>query len=139
MEIVIDASVAVKWFIEEPGTAAAKEHLGSEARLVAPDLVVAEVCNALWARVRRGWIEEMQARVAVDLVARCYEELVPAASLRERAFAMALELGQPVYDCFYLALAERRRTQLVTADSRLLTRLKGSPFLRLMQPLAVAP
>ena len=52
---------------------------------------------------------------------------------------MALELGHPVYDCFYLALAERRRTQLVTADSRLLTRLKGSPFLRLMQPLAVAP
>ena len=139
MEIVIDASVAVKWFIEESGTAAAREHLGSEARLVAPDLVVAEVCNALWARVRRGWIEEMQARVAVDLVARCYEELVPAASLRERAFAMALELGHPVYDCFYLALAERRRTQLVTADSRLLTRLKGSPFLRPMQPLALAP
>jgi predicted nucleic acid-binding protein len=139
MEIVIDASVAVKWFIEEPGTAAAKEHLGSEVRLVAPDLVVSEVCNALWARVCRGGIEEMQARVAVDLVARCYEELVPAASLRERAFAMALELGHPVYDCFYLALAERRRTQLVTADSRLLTRLKGSPFLRLMQPLAVAP
>jgi predicted nucleic acid-binding protein len=77
--------------------------------------------------------------VAVDLVARCYEELVPAASLRERAFAMALELGHPVYDCFYLALAERRRTQLVTADSRLLARLKDSPFLRLMQPLAVAP
>ncbi len=84
----------------------------------------------------RGGIDKAQALMAVELVPRHFEELTPAAGLRERAFAMALELGHPFYDCFYLAFAERRRTQLVTADGRLLTRLQGSPLLALTQPLA---
>jgi predicted nucleic acid-binding protein len=136
MEIVVDASVAVKWFVEEPGTSAARDQLTAGPRLIAPDLVIAEVCNALWSRVRGGGIDKAQALTAVDLVARYFEELTPAAGLRERAFAMALELGHPVYDCFYLALAESRGTQLVTADGRLLARLQGSPLLALAQPLA---
>ena len=135
MEVVVDASVAVKWFVDEPGTSAARDRLTAGAHLIAPDLVIAEVCNALWNRVCRGGIEEAQARMAVDLVARYFEELTPAASLRERAFAMAVELVHPIYDCFYLALAESRRTQVITADGRLLARLQGSPLLALTQPL----
>ena len=138
MERVIDASVAVKWFVEEPGTSAARDQLAAGARLVAPDLVIAEVCNALWARVCRGGIEKAQARMAVDLVPRYFEELTPTAGLRERAFEIALELGHPIYDCFYLALAESRRTQVVTADGRLLMRLRGTPLLALTQPLTFA-
>ena len=139
MEVVVDASVAVKWFVEEPGTPAARDRLAGHVRLVAPDLVVVEVCNALWRRVRAGGIDEAQARAAIDLVARYYEELVPAAGLSERAFAIALELGHPVYDCFYLALAEKRGTQVLTADGRLLVRLQGSPFQPLTRLLATVP
>ncbi len=41
---------------------------------------------------------------------------------------MAVDLRHPVYDCFYLALAEAEEAPLVTADRRLLTRLTGTPW-----------
>ena len=74
--------------------------------------------------------------MAVDLVARYFEELTPAAGLRVRTSALARELGHFLYGRFHLALAGSRGTQLVTADGRLLARLQGSPLLALTQPLA---
>jgi len=49
--------------------------------------------------------------------------------------ALALELDHPVYDCFYLALAELERNSMVTADQRLLARLSGSKLAPLAEPL----
>jgi predicted nucleic acid-binding protein len=54
MSIVVDASVALKWFLPEPDSAKAEELLGSHDILVAPTLIVSEVCNAVWKRLRRG-------------------------------------------------------------------------------------
>ena len=45
---------------------------------------------------------------------------VPLDDLREPALEMAIELRHPIYDCFYLALAQRQRCALVTADRRFL-------------------
>jgi predicted nucleic acid-binding protein len=49
-------------------------------------------------------------------------------SLAGRALEIAAELRHPAYDCFYLALAQERRAQLVTADRRLISRLAGTPW-----------
>jgi predicted nucleic acid-binding protein len=49
--------------------------------------------------------------------------------------AIALDLDHPVYDCFYLALAEIEQNAMVTADQRLLTRLSGSKLAALAEPL----
>ena len=48
------------------------------------------------------------AILAVREVAKAFEELVPTSVLKDRALAIAMELRHPAYNCFYLALAERR-------------------------------
>ncbi len=48
MTLVVDASVAFKWFAQEDGTDRALVLLEREEPIVAPDLIVAEICNAAW-------------------------------------------------------------------------------------------
>jgi predicted nucleic acid-binding protein len=55
--------------------------------------------------------------------------------LKDRALAIAIELRHPAYDCFYLALAERNTSPLVTADDRLIRRCADTPFEKLVQSL----
>jgi predicted nucleic acid-binding protein len=54
--------------------------------------------------------------------------LRPTAPLAARALELAFALDHPVYDCFYLALAEAEQVGLVTADGRLESRLRGSSW-----------
>jgi predicted nucleic acid-binding protein len=54
LTLVIDASVALKWFIDEDGSDRAAALLDGKELLIAPDLIVAEVCNAGWKAVRAG-------------------------------------------------------------------------------------
>ena len=75
------------------------------------------------------------AAAAVREIVKAFEELVPVSALRDRALAIAVELRHPAYDCFYLALAERSASYLVTADERLIRRCTDTPFQRLVQPL----
>lgn len=49
-----------------------------------------------------------------------FERLVPLGDLAGRATEIAIELNHPIYDCFYLALAERERAPIVSADAKLL-------------------
>jgi predicted nucleic acid-binding protein len=119
VSLVVDASVAVRWFVEAPGSSAAATLLEGDEILLAPDLVVSEVVNVAWKLVRAGEISrEHGARIAVA-IGHSFTRLVPAPQLAERAFALAVELDHPVYDCLYLALAEREGCRLVTADRRL--------------------
>ena len=65
MTLVIDASIAAKWFVEEPGRAQALEVLDETDRQ-APDLVVAEVANVIWKKVLRI---EMLLRLGTERMA----------------------------------------------------------------------
>ena len=56
MTLVVDASVACKWFVAESGSDAAAALLAGDQMLLAPDLIVPEVCNAAWSKLRRGEI-----------------------------------------------------------------------------------
>jgi predicted nucleic acid-binding protein len=128
MSLVVDASVAVQWFVRAPGRERANGIVRSGEALIAPDIVIAEMANAAW---RGTTFHDMSRETATDMVreaTRFFSELVPSASLKNRAFAIALELRHPVYDCFYLALAELRNLTFVTADARLLRRCANSTF-----------
>jgi predicted nucleic acid-binding protein len=103
--------------------------------LEAPDLIVAETANVLWRYVRRGVIPAREAAATAGRLARYFARLHPPDGLAQRAVEIAAALDHPAYDCFYLALAERRRLQLVTADKRLLARIAGSVFAPLARPL----
>ncbi len=130
MTLVVDASVACKWLVEEVGSAEAAKLLAGNEGLIAPDLVIPEVCNALWRKSRAGQIAAAVARELVDGIAGFFDALVPSAGLAARSFAIAETLDHPVYDCFYLALAEHADAPLVTADTRLLKRLAGTTWAR---------
>ncbi len=124
MTLVVDASVAAKWVLDEPGGERALA-LRSEDGLIAPSLVVAEVGNAIWKAARRDAIARANAIAAVESALLPFEALIPDEELRVRAFTLAFDLKHPIYDCFYLALAERERCPLITADSRLIAVAKA--------------
>ena len=128
MTLVVDASVAIKWSIEEPDSAEAERLLRLGRALIAPDLVVVEACNVAWKKLRRGQITSAQAAGLVAEVADFFDNLVAAKFLAPRALAIAESLGHPVYDCFYLALAEQAWAPMVTADARFLQRLQGTAW-----------
>lgn len=128
MTIVVDASVACKWFVLEPGSVEAEGLLVMNRAVVAPDLVVPEVCNALWRKSAAGEVSATQLSAAIDDMAGFFDELVPTMALAARATAMASAVGHPVYDCFYVALAERLGCQVVTADKELIKRLSRTDW-----------
>ena len=119
MTFVVDASVAIKWFVQENLHEAAKDLLENGEDFQAPDLIVAEVANVAWKKARRGEIMETQATAIVSALRGYIPNLQPSAALADRAMAMALELDHPVYDCLYLACAEFTGKPLITADRRL--------------------
>lgn len=133
MILVVDASVATKWFFAESGHRAARALAREENVLIAPDLIVAEVCNTAWKKVARGEASVGQARELVIELPKVFRELVSCAALAPRALDLALELGHPAYDCFYVALAELADAQFATADGGLARKIlkQGFPRARL--------
>ena len=128
MECVVDASVAIKWFLPEPLSDKAalllRDSLHAGARLTAPDLFIPEVGNALWKRaVLLKDIEEQEARKMFSDLLRLHLTLVPSFTIAERAYELAVQERHPVYDTLYLALAIRRHCQFVTADQGLYQKL----------------
>ncbi len=118
--IVLDASVAVKGYLREPGSPDALELLTGTERLLAPELIRLEVAGALSRRARTGEIttaeaearyEDWQSELATGLFA-----LTPDRELVNEAFALSTKLKHPLPDCMYLAVAIRANATLVTAD-----------------------
>lgn len=112
---VVDASLAIKWVVEEEGTAEALTVLGN-ARLSAPSLLIAECANILWKKVRRSELSGEEAMICARVLEQAEVELLPTQHLLGSATALAVELDHPAYDCLYLALASERNWQFVTAD-----------------------
>jgi predicted nucleic acid-binding protein len=132
--IVLDASVVVKWFHDEPGTATAlrlQEAINAgELSAAIPDLLLYEVANALVRGIQRPSPEISKAlRVLSEM---SWELATPSPTLLEDA--IALTANRPtltVYDAVYVALALRREAELVTADEQL-HQLIGPPVTRLL-------
>ena len=116
MSIVIDASVALKWVLDEPGRDAADALL--EEELVAPALWLVEAANALWRRARRGEINDEEGRARLKELCNAPVTGVAVENDLLAAAELANTLGHPVYDCLYLALALREGTYVMTADRR---------------------
>jgi predicted nucleic acid-binding protein len=129
--IVVDASLAFKWLVEEEGSRDAAA-FASRSDLIAPSLLRAEVANALWKKSLRGEIEGGTAIAALAALDDFVKKWVELAELTMPAFAIARELGHPVYDCYYLALAEQRDAGLATADLRLRERCQRTRFAKIL-------
>jgi predicted nucleic acid-binding protein len=123
--MIVDASVAIKWLVPEDGSELANELL-LQGELIAPDLVAAEISNAIWKKWGRGELAGVPP--GLTDVLRAFDNLEPIAPLAQRAAEIAIELNHPAYDCFYLALAEQRDEVIVTADERFLQKISGTDF-----------
>ena len=129
MPLIVDASVAVKWIVEEPLRDEALD-LVRQNDVVVPDLLPAEVRNALVNRVRRKLSTIEEARTAAAAF-RAIPLIVERSSDQlERAFDLALAFEHPIYDCIYLALAMARDLKLCTADLRMFDLTKRIPELQ---------
>jgi predicted nucleic acid-binding protein len=114
--IVVDASVAVKWFVPETGHEAALAVLGSGETLIAPNLIIAETMHALRKKLRAGEVTEEQfVRTGSDLPLY-FDEIVPSTSVAEEATRLSIRLDHGFYDCVYLAVSLTSSAALVTGD-----------------------
>jgi predicted nucleic acid-binding protein len=131
--LVIDASVAIKWILDEKGSEEARIFLPGPAQdethegLLAPALLLIETHYAIAKRYLRGEATLAQLSAAVPLLAAVFGVLAPLdQGLAEAAASISFgatrstkgAVVQPfgVYDCVYLALAMREKATLVTAD-----------------------
>jgi predicted nucleic acid-binding protein len=127
VSLVVDASVALKWFLaDEPDADRALAIIRDGTALIAPDLLIAEVCNAAWRLAKLFRISEAQLDEIALMLPRFFGPFVSAAGLAGRAVAISGHLDHPVYDCLYLALAEAEQAVLVTADLRLLGKVRAT-------------
>ena len=116
--IVVDASVAVKWIAPEAGSDAALT-LVSRSDLIAPDLLLIEVANAVRRKVKDGELAHEQGRLGLLRISQRIELRASTVDVVMRAFNIALLMAHPVYDCIYLALAESTSSNLVTFNDEL--------------------
>ena len=129
----MDASVVVKWFIEEPGSDRAADLL-DQARaghlaMHAPDLCLSEVANTIWKLVsRRQVLGPTEGHAVVHALGRLPLVHAPTGRIIGRAHAVAVETSLTVYDALYIALAELRKCEMVTADRKLVQGLTGTAW-----------
>jgi len=135
MKLVVDASVAIKWMIDEEDSELADRLLDEGHDFLAPELIVAEMISAAWKQCRRGSIGNAQYDHIVIRVVDGPITYRPLRPLATRAAALARDLDHPIYDCFYLALAEAENLPMITADRRLVATLDGTPLAGRVQPL----
>ena len=127
---VADASLVVKWFVPEIHSEAARRWLGSSHEYVAPDLLFAEVGNAVWKKVRRDELTADEGRRLVADLRRVAVDGVAARTLLPDAVTLAINADITVYDAMYLTLAVRLATEVVTGDDRLKRKVAPHPLLR---------
>jgi len=124
--LVIDASVAAKWFLPPASEPLKDEALAllrgyAEGRLgfAVPDLFWAECGNIFWKAVRQGrWTRAAADEAILSLKGRNLTT-TRSAELLEDAFNIASTFERTVYDALYVALALHLKAELVTADARL--------------------
>ncbi len=125
--IVVDASVAAKWLLTEPGEHAAQRLLDGEDHLVAPESIRVEVMGAVLRQFRLGKVTEQRARVQIEFWESVVEgrlRLLALLDLLQQAVNMAFALKHPLPDCFYIAAGKQLGVSVITADRTLFERGK---------------
>ena len=134
MKYVIDASVALKWVLPELYSDKAirlrDDFQAAIHELLSPDIFSLEVANTLARAERNALIPPGDADLLLAVVHSSSPQLLPHQPILRRALAIATAARHGVYDCVYVALAEREGCEMVTADDKLIKRLGASfPFI----------
>lgn len=127
-DLVVDASVAAKWFFDEPGSKEAHALLRSQRRLNAPSHITVEITNAILRCHREGKFSEERTRAVLEswdqLLTRGVLHLIPTDDLLHPAREIAIHIRHAFADCLYLAAGQRLEVEIITADETMHTRGK---------------
>ena len=134
---VIDASVAVKWFLQEPRSVAAREVLSRQGRRIAPDRLLLEVANVLRRKERRGELTPAHADRAGATLSSFFHEILPTEPLLASAIDLSRRLDHPGYECVFLAAAMSPGSRLITADDHFFRKL--ADWMDIVEPLPAGP
>jgi predicted nucleic acid-binding protein len=129
LSLVVDASVAVKWFVPDVHAAEARQWRNGPDDLHAPEFFLdLEIGNILWKKIRRAEITRADADLILGQLSPLPLTRHSESPLLASAFDLADRTQRTVYDCLYLALAVQLRGRMVTADQRLYNSLAGTPW-----------
>jgi predicted nucleic acid-binding protein len=140
MRNVLDSSVGFKWVVPEPDSAKAirlrDDYRNGVIELLSPDVFPIEIAHALTRAERQGRITSAQGAIALADISSLLPRLHASFPLLPRAYQISSQLRIGVYDCLYVALAEREACQLITADDRLVRALQPQfPFVQSLSSL----
>lgn len=125
--LVLDTSVAAKWFMNEPDSEKAALVLDQVVKgrwqLTAPELLRYELAHVFWKRRRLGY-HRGQCELALNELKLLGLQEAPTASLFPRALEIAYSLEIAVYDACYVALAQALKGSLATFDKELIKRVE---------------
>jgi len=125
---VVDASVAMKWFIPETHAEAAGRLQDTTYQLHAPAFFVLELGNVLCKKIRRKELTREEGEAILEELEHVPMQQHPDWRLFRSAYALAHETHRSLYDCLYLALAETIDGQVVTADRKFYTSLGNGQY-----------
>jgi predicted nucleic acid-binding protein len=104
--LVVDASVGLKWVLQEADSHLARALAVSDETLLVPDFWLNEACNVLWLQVRKNVFSPGEAREGLGLL-RAQVEVTPTAELglHDLALEIGLAINHSTYDTLYVAFA----------------------------------
>jgi predicted nucleic acid-binding protein len=118
---VLDASAALRLITNDSERGRFAGVLEDMALVLAPELMLTEVANALWKLQRAGSLKGLDPQLLLGDARDLVDQIEPDRQLQVEALALACHFNHPVDDCLYLALARREGAIVLSADQRLLT------------------
>jgi predicted nucleic acid-binding protein len=134
MRAVLDSSAGLQTVLPEADTAKAIRLIDEYARglheLLAPDIFPVETLNGLMKAERQKRIPAGTGFALWQTIMADAPLFHPHFQLMGRAYAIGTVTRVAIYDCLYVALAEREGCLLITSDQKLITNLqKPFPFI----------
>jgi predicted nucleic acid-binding protein len=121
---VVDASVVIKLFIDEPLSDCASALFNHPTRVYyAPGLVYAECANILWKYTKRFGMSEREANRNLEELYSLALRRIPTNDCLQEALRLAMKHNISVYDACYVATAISVGAPLITADQRLIAKV----------------
>jgi predicted nucleic acid-binding protein len=119
VKIVLDASAALEVALNRKGAAELSAYLDAADEVLAPELFVPEVVNAIWKLHHFGNLSLSACDGALEVLLEFIDTLVSCKELYREAFLLSRTTRRPAYDMFYLALAMREDAAFMTLNKTL--------------------
>lgn len=139
--LVLDPSVAIKWYVEEEDSAVSLEFQKwvrkTTGRLIVPPLFFDEVANILWKKetLRKEVFPKAAKEIIWEILRLPLQVYLDRHEMLPKAFDMASQEKISVYDAIYIATAIQNQAVFVTADQRLIQKLLPTPLASFIVPL----